>query len=622
MPTLTIYDVRAACVSGVGAARSPDACPPHRPGSRRRSLTSALAALGFLSALPAGSVMAQAAAAGEWTMPAKDYASTRYSKLAQITPANATRLRAVWTFSTGVLAGHEGQPLVVENTMYVVTPWPNVLYAFDLTQEGYPLKWKYRPDVNPNAIGVSCCDVINRGAFYADGKVIYNLLDGHTVAVNAETGEEVWKTAIADVDEGETTPMAPFVVKDRVFVGAAGGEFGIYGFVKALDLKTGKLLWTARNIGPDADMLINPGTFKPFYDKGTDLGKSTWPGETYKTGGAPVWGWMSYDPELDLLYYGVGNPSPYNAEQRVGDNKWTSSILARRPSDGSLVWAYQTTPHDNWDYDAVSTLILADVRIGGKVRKALVTFNKNGFQYTLDRATGEVLAAPAYVQVNWAKSIDLKTGRPVLDSTKQTGASKGNVKGVCPSLEGGVSPASPAAYSPRTGLFYTSTNNMCMDFAATEAQHFRGTPYIGAGTPYYAGPGGHLGAFMAWNASTGKKVWELKEHFPNWSGALVTAGDVAFYGTLDGWFKAVNAKTGKLLFKQKVGSGIVGNPITYRGPDGKQYVAVYAGIGGDWFLLAGDVRSDDPADVRAPADPYKDIGRHTSQGGIVWIFGL
>jgi PQQ-dependent dehydrogenase (methanol/ethanol family) len=622
MPTLAIYNGCAGCASAFGAAWPPNVRPPHRPRSRWRGLASAFATLGCLSALPAAPVLAQAKADGEWTMPAKDYASTRYSKLAQITPANATRLRAVWTFSTGVLAGHEGQPLVVKNTMYVVTPWPNVLYAFDLSQEGYPLKWKYRPDVNPNAIGVSCCDVINRGAFYADGKVIYNLLDGHTVAVNAETGEEVWKTAIADLDEGETTPMAPFVVKDRVFVGAAGGEFGIYGFVKALDLKTGKLLWTARNIGPDADMLINPGTFKPFYDKGTDLGKSTWPGETYKTGGAPVWGWMSYDPQLDLLYYGVGNPSPYNAEQRVGDNKWTSSILARRPSDGSLVWAYQTTPHDNWDYDAVSTLILADVRIGGKVRKALVTFNKNGFQYTLDRATGEVLAAPAYVQVNWAKNIDLKTGRPVLDSTKQTGASKGNVKGVCPSLEGGVSPASPAAYSPRTGLFYTSTNNMCMDFAATEAQHFRGTPYIGAGTPYYAGPGGHLGAFMAWNASTGKKVWELKEHFPNWSGALVTAGDVAFYGTLDGWFKAVDAKTGKLLFKQKVGSGIVGNPITYRGPDGRQYVAVYAGIGGDWFLLAGDVRSDDPADVRPTSDPYKDIGRHTSQGGIVWIFGL
>jgi len=590
--------------------------------SRRRRRRAMLALLAALGVLPARAASAQVAADGEWTMPAKDYSSTRYSKLAQITPANATRLRPVWTFSTGVLAGHQGQPLVVKNTMYVVTPWPNVLYAFDLTEEGYPLKWKYRPDVSANAIGASCCDVINRGAFYADGKIIYNLLDGHTVAIDAASGKELWKTQFADVAAGETTPMAPFVVKDRVIVGASGGEFGIYGYVKALDLKTGKIVWTARNVGPDAEVLAKEGTFKPFYDKGSDLGAKSWPDTAYKIGGAPVWGWMSYDPELDLVYYGVGNPSPYNAEQRPGDNKWTGSVLARHPGDGSLVWAYQFTPHDNWDYDAVSTMILADVKVGGKPRKALVTFNKNGFQYTLDRATGEVLAAAPYVQVTWAKSIDLKTGRPVLDSTKLTGASKGNVKGVCPSLEGGVSPASPAAYSPKSGLFYTSTNNMCMEFAAVPTQHVRGTPFIGAGTPYQAGPGGNLGAFMAWDASTGKKVWENKEHFPNWSGALVTAGDVAFYGTLDGWFKAVDARTGKLLSKFKVGSGIVGNPISYRGPDGKQYVAVYAGIGGDWFLLAGDVRSDDPADVRPPSDPYKDIGRHTSQGGIVWIFGL
>src|SRR5882724_4909777 len=214
---------------------------------------------------------------GQWTMPGKDFGSTRYSGLTEINAQNAKGLHPVWTFSTGVLAGHQGQPLVVKNTMYVVTPWPNVLYAFDLTQDGYPLKWKYRPDVSANAIGESCCDVINRGAFYADGKIIYNLLDGHTVAVDAESGKELWKTQIADLNEGETTPVAPFVVKDRVIVGASGGEFGIYGWTKGLDLKTGKVVWTARNIGPDAEILAKPGTFKPFYDKGTDLGKSTWP---------------------------------------------------------------------------------------------------------------------------------------------------------------------------------------------------------------------------------------------------------------------------------------------------------------------------------------------------------
>jgi alcohol dehydrogenase (cytochrome c) len=575
--------------------------------------------ISILLAVPAH---AQAPDDGQWTMPGRDYASTRYSGLAEITAGNAGRLRPVWTFSTGVLAGHEGQPLVVKNTMYVVTPWPNVLYAFDLMREGYPLKWKYRPDVSRNAIGIACCDAVNRGAVFADGKVIYNLLDGHTVAVDAATGREVWKTQIAHLSEGETTPMAPFVVKNRVIVGASGGEFGIYGWIRALDLTSGRIAWTARNIGPDSAVRARRGTFKPYYDTGSELALTTWPRDGWKTGGAPVWGWMSYDPALDLLYYGTGNPAPYNAEQRPGDNKWTSSVLARRPADGSLVWAYQFTPHDNWDYDAASEMILADLTIGGRPRKVLVNFNKNGFQYTIDRATGEVLVAEPFVYLNWARSVDLRTGRPVVDSAKLTGASKGNRKNICPSLEGGKSPASPAAYSPRTGLFYTSTNNICMDFAATVAARIAGTPFVGAGTPYQAGPGGFLGAFIAWDAASGHKVWEAREPYPLWSGALVTAGDVAFYGTLDGWFKAADAKTGKELWKFKVGSGVVGNPITYRGADGRQYVAVYAGIGGDWFLVTGDIRSDDPADVRPPADFMPDIARHTSQGGIVWIFAL
>ena len=555
---------------------------------------------------------------GQWTMPGKDYAATRYSTLAQITRANAPKLRAMWSFSTGVLGGHEGQPLVVNNTMYVVTPFPNVLYAFDLTQEGYPLKWKYRPDVNPTAVGVACCDAINRGAVYAAGKIVYNLLDGHTVAVDANTGRELWKTQIADMGQGETTPMAPFIVRDRVLVGPSGGEFGIYGWVKALDLATGKILWTAHNMGPDSLMIARPGTFTG----GANLGVSTWSGDSWRRGGAPVWGWISYDPQLDLIYFGTGNPGPYNTEQRPGENKWTNSVLARRPRDGALVWAYQFTPHDSWDFDANAEMILADFVVGGRMRKVLVTFNKNGFAYTLDRATGELLVAEPFAHVTWAKGIDRRTGVPIVDSTMVTGASRGNVRGICPSLEGGKSPVSSSAFSPRTGLFYTATNNLCMNFEATQVTRIPATPFIGATTPYVAGPGGHMGAFIAWDAARGRKVWEIKERFPVWSGTVVTAGDVAFYGTLDGWFKAVDIRTGRALWKFKVGSGVVGAPITFRGPDGKQYVAVYAGIGGDWFLLSGDVRSDDPADLRPPADFAPDLARHTSQGGIVWIFGL
>lgn len=582
-----------------------------------------LLVLTLLAGVPALDGMAQRRPDdGQWTMPGKDYAATRYSGLAQLTTGNVARLKPVWSFSTGVLRGHEGQPLVVNNTMFVVTPYPNVLYAFDLTQPDYPLKWKYRPSVDANALGVACCDAINRGAFYADGKIVYNLLDGHTVAIDAVTGKEIWNVKIADLAEGETTPMAPLVVRDRVIVGPSGGEFGIHGWAKALDLATGKLAWTAYNAGSDADMLVRPGTFKPFYDKGADLGLSTWSGDTWKTAGAPVWGWLSYDAELDLVYYGVGNPGPWNPEQRLGDNKWSNSVLARRPGDGSLVWAYQFTPHDNWDYDSNAEMILTDLLINGRMRKVLVHFDKNGFAYTIDRATGEVLVAESFVPVNWASRIDLKSGRPVLDSTKLTGASKGNIKYICPSLEGGKSPVSAAAYSPRTGLFYVSTVNLCMDFQATNVGRIRGTPFIGATTPYQVGPGGHMGAFIAWDAATGKKKWEIKEKFPVWSGSLATAGDLVFYGTLDGWLKAAHARTGQVLWKFKVGSGVVGAPIAYTGPDGKQYVAVYAGIGGDWALLSGDVNSADPNDVREPADFAKDLARYTSQGGIVWIFAL
>jgi lanthanide-dependent methanol dehydrogenase len=590
----------------------------------RSLVVGSLVALLASAAAAAAPAAAKAAAAddGQWSMPSKDYAATRYSTLTQITRSNAHGLHPVWTFSTGVLGGHEGQPLVVNNTMYVVTPWPNVLYAFDLTKEGYPLRWKYRPAVSPNAIGVACCDSINRGAFYSNGHIYYNLLDGHTVAVDAKTGHELWNTQVADVAVGETVTMAPLVVKDRVIVGASGGEFGIYGWLKGLEASSGKIVWTAHNIGPDADMLIHADTFKPPYGQGADQGASSWANSAWKNGGAPVWGWLSYDPDLDLVYYGTGNPSPYNPEVREGDNKWANSVLARRPQDGALIWAYQFTPHDNWDFDSTGAMVLADVKVNGSPVKALVHFDKNGFAYVLDRATGKLINAAPFAVENWAKSIDLQTGKPVLDPTKQTGVSKGNVKGICPSLEGAVSPASPPAYSPHLGLFFTSTNNFCMDYEATRSTYMKGTPYIGANSPYMAAPGGNLGALVAWDAGAGKRVWEIAEPYPSWSGVLATAGDVVFYGTLDGWFKSVDATTGKVLSKFKVGSGVVGNPITFRGPDGKQYVAVFAGIGGDWQLLSGDTNSADPADVRPPLDMMKQIARHTSQGGMVWIFGL
>ena len=561
-------------------------------------------------------------AAGEWQMPAGDYASSRFSDLAQITPANAANLKASWTFSTGVLRGHEGQPLVVNNTMYLVTPYPNVSYAIDLATAGQPLKWKFRPENAQAAAGQACCDVVNRGAAYADGKIFYNLLDGHTVAVDAANGTQLWRTRMADLNRGETMTMAPIVVKGKVLVGSSGGEMGVRGWLAAIDAKTGKEVWRGYNTGSDRDMKVG-SRFKAFYpqDNGKDLGLTSWPGETWKQGGAAVWGWLSYDPELNLVYYGTSNPGPWNPSVRKGDNKWSCAIMARDADTGELVWAFQVTPHDMWDYDTVNENILVDLPLGGTTRKALVHFDRNGYGYTIDRATGEVLVAQPFVQMNWSTGVDLKTGRPQVVPEKMTAEGK-LVKDICPSLEGGKN-QQPAAFSPRTGLFYVPTNNLCMDFEVRAVSYIPGTPYIGANAPEKKGPGGHGGEFIAWDATTGKKVWGIEEPFPVWGGALATAGGVVFYGTLDGWFKAVDASSGKELWKFKVGSGVVGNPIAYLGPDGKQYIAVYSGIGGDMgLLIAGDVAANLPFDVRERGSTLPELSRWTSWGGMLFVFSL
>ncbi|HEX7020740.1 MAG TPA: methanol/ethanol family PQQ-dependent dehydrogenase [Gemmatimonadaceae bacterium] len=560
--------------------------------------------------------------AGEWMLPGRDYANSRYSPLSQITAANARNLHVAWTFSTGVLRGHEGQPLVVGNTMYLVTPYPNVAYAIDLANPALPLKWKYRPENAQAAVGIACCDVVNRGASYAAGKIVYNLLDGHTVAVDAATGKELWRAAMGDINKGETITMAPLVVNDKVIVGSSGGEMGVRGWIAALDLATGKQLWRAYNVGPDAD--IKAGTrFKPYYARegGANTGVASWPGEAWKMGGATVWGWISYDPELNLIYHGTSNPGPWNQVQRPGDNKWSAAIIARDANTGEMVWAFQPTPHDMWDYDAVNENILVDLPIGGGTRKALVHFDRNGFAYTMDRATGQVLVAQPYVPMNWSSGVDLTTGRPRVNVDKQTAQGK-NVKDICPSLEGGKN-QQPAAFSPRTGLFYVPTNNLCMDFEGREVTYIAGTPYIGGNAPETGGPGGYKGEFIAWDAVHGKKLWGIREPFPVWSGALATAGDVVFYGTLDGWFKAVDARTGKVLWSFKTGSGIVGAPMTYTGPGGKQYVAVYTGIGGDMgLLIAGDVAANLPYDVRERGTTLPELARYTSWGGMLFVFSL
>jgi lanthanide-dependent methanol dehydrogenase len=561
---------------------------------------------------------------GQWTMPAKNYSSTRFSGLSEINTSNAKELRLAWTFSTGVLRGHEAAPLVVGSTMYVVTPFPNYLYAIDLAQPGGAMKWRYDPQQTRAAPGVACCDVVNRGAAYADGTIFYNTLDAHTVAVDAETGREKWKTKLGDINRGESMTMAPLVVKGKVLVGNSGGEFGIRGWLTALDAATGKIAWRAYHTGPDSAVLIG-ASFDPPYaaDKKKDLGLTTWNAEQWKVGGAGVWGWISYDPELDLIYYGTSNPGVWNPALRPGDNKWASSIFARDPDTGEARWAYQWTPHDEHDYDGINENLLLELPIGGAgspPRRVLVRPERNGFIYVMDRATGRILSADPYGPVTWASRIDLQTGRPVLNAEKATGNRL--ARNVCPAAPG-MKDWQPSAFSPRTGWLYLPYNNLCMDYEGTDASYIAGTPYVGARVRMYAGPGGHRGVFAAWDPVARRKVWEIKENFPVWSGAVVTAGDVVFYGTMDRWFKAVNARTGEVLWQTRVGSGIIGQPMTYRGPDGKQYVAVLSGVGG-WAGAAalGLMPDKDPNIGLGFPIAVKDLPEHTPQGGMLYVYAL
>ncbi|MCC6589729.1 MAG: methanol/ethanol family PQQ-dependent dehydrogenase [Bryobacterales bacterium] len=584
-------------------------------------MKAAWAVLSVVCALSAQTKPGVDSTSAEWPMAPGSYSNTRYSTLNQVNRSNVGSLKLAWSFETGLTRGHEAAPLVVGDTMYIVTPFPNRVYAFDLNKNG-GRKWEYHPTPAPAAQGVACCDTVNRGAAYSNGKIIFNTFDVHTIALDAATGKLLWKTKLGDYNLGESITMAPLVVKGKVLVGNSGGEFGVRGWVTALDENTGAIVWRAYSTGPDKDVLIG-ANFKPFYEdhKGGDLGLKSWMGDQWRIGGGTVWGFLSYDPEADLIYYGTGNPGPWNSEQRPGDNKWTSTIFARRPETGEAVWAYQVGPHDEWDYDSVNECILADITFQGKPRKVLLHPGRNGFVLTLDRLTGQVLAAGAFTHVNTVKGLDYKTGRPVENEVKKTAMGK-TIKDICPAAPGGKD-WQPGSYSPRTGLLYLPHNNLCMEWAGVKANYIAGTPYVGAEVKYYAGPGGHRGEFTAWDVANNKAAWKFPERFPIWSGTVVTAGDVVFFGTMDRWFRAVDARTGKTLWQFQTLSGIIGQPTTFLGPDGKQYVAVMCGVGG-WAgaVVSAGLDTRDGTAGNGFGALMADLHKYTPRGGVLYVFSL
>lgn len=571
-----------------------------------------------------------------WATWGGDYAGTRYSKLSQINTKNVKNLQPAWTFSTGVLRGHEGGPIVVNGVIYIHTPFPNTVYAID--QKTKAVIWEYTPQQDADVtIPVMCCDTVNRGLAYGHGKIYLQQSDTVLTALDAKTGKRVWSVQNGDPKLGMTNTNSPMVVKDKVLTGISGGEFGVRGFLAAYNAHTGELEWKGYSMGPDSDTLINPAKTTTWENgKVTKVGANsslkTWEGDQWKIGGGTTWGWYSYDPDLNLVYYGSGNPSTWNPVQRPGDNKWSMSLWARDADTGEVKWVYQMTPHDEWDYDGINETVLADQNINGQLRKTIVHFDRNGFGYTLDRVTGELLVAEKFDKaVNWASHVDMHTGRPVVVdqySTEFNGEDE-NSTGICPAALGSKN-QQPVSYSPQTGYFYISGNHVCMDYEPFEVEYTAGQPYVGATLSMY--PAGkdaktgkengstNLGQFTAWDATKGEIIWTKDEPFSVWSGSVATAGGVVFYGTLEGYLKAVDAKTGEELYKFKTPSGIIGNVNTWE-YNGKQYVGVLSGVGG-WAGIGMAAGLEGDTEGLGAVGAYRSLSSFTKLGGVFTVFAL
>jgi lanthanide-dependent methanol dehydrogenase len=563
-----------------------------------------------------------------WATQAGDMFNQRYSKLAQINKGNVGKMQVAWTFSTGVLRGHEGSPLVIDGKMYLHSPFPNKVFAVDLDTQ--KILWKYEPKQDPAVIPQMCCDTVNRGLAYAEGKIILQQADSMLIALDAKTGKLIWSTKNGDPKLGAVNTNAPHIFKNKVITGISGGEWGVRGFIAAYNLSDGKPAWKGYSVGPDSEMLIDPektmtwtnGAMAPV---GKDSSLKTWKGDQWKIGGGTTWGWYSYDKALNLMYYGSGNPSTWNPAQRPGDNKWSMTIFARDVDTGMAKWVYQMTPYDEWDFDGINEMILADIPVKGKPTKALVHFDRNGFGYTMDRATGALLVAEKFdPKVNWATHVDMKTGRPQVVakySTAQGGADV-NTKGICPAALGSKD-QQPASFDPNTGLFYVPTNHVCMDYEPFKVEYTAGQPYVGATLSMFPAPGSHggMGNYIAWDAGTGKIVQSKAEKFSVWSGSLNTAGGLSCYGTLEGYLKCVDAKDiNKELFKFKTPSGIIGNVFSYE-HKGKQFIGVFSGIGG-WAGIGMAAGLEKDTDGLGAVGGYRELNQYTELGGSLTIFAL
>lgn len=510
------------------------------------------------------------------------YNLQRFSTLNQINKDSVKNLVPVWNYSFNDDRSEESQPLVYQGVIYVTSH--NATMAVD-AKTGKQI-WKSKVEYPAETPRIVCCGIINRGAALYDGKVFRTTLDANVIALDAKDGKELWRQKAADIKEGYSMTVAPLVADGIVITGISGAEFGTRGFIDGWDPQTGKHLWRTHSI-PSPD----------------EPGGDTWKGDTWKLGGGSTWITGSYDPELNTVYWGIGNPGPFNSAVRPGDNLYTCSVLAMDPKTGKIKWHYQFSPNNPFDYDSVAEMVLADMNVEGKPTKVLMDANRNGFFYVLDRTNGKLLAANPYVKVNWATGIDMKTGRPIeTDVSKE--AREGKKVTVYPSILGGKN-WEPMSFNPQTGLAYANTLAFGGRYKTEPATFKQGEWYLGMDLTdlweWGDGPRGHLKAI---DPMTGKAKWEAPSDIPRFSGVLSTAGGVVFSGALTGEFEAFDADTGKKLWQFQTGSGIEGQPVTWQ-QDGVQYVAVTSGYGGVYSLFSGDERL-------AKVPP----------GGSLWVFAV
>jgi len=520
----------------------------------------------IVATLLAASWLARPAAAQSgWPAYGGDSANTRYSPLSRINTSTVNRLKVAWVLQFGSLEAQESTPVVVGDTLYVTTSaGPRYVYAVNAKTGA--IRWKYAPEIPPDVQQTTCCGLDNRGVAYAHGKLFVARLDAMLVALDAGTGKELWKAKVVDYKQGHAITSPPTIAKNLVVTGFAGGEYGVRGAITAYDQETGREVWRTYTV---------PGPGEP--------GNETWKGESWKTGGGAAWFIGSYDPQLNLVYYGASNAAPWGGGVRGPDsseygqytNLYTASTLALDADTGRIVWHYQTTPYDVWDYDGVNELVLVDAPVDGQKTPLALKADRNGFFYVLNRKTGQLVSAQPFVLDNWAKGIDRATGRPIEVAEKRPRQDVW-ARDVCPNLFGGKN-WEPMSYSPQTGLVYIPTFNLCMDIVNRTQDYKPGAFYLASEFELAkAGPGDYMSELVAWDPIKQQKVWGSKEELPFMGGALSTAGGLVFHGNVFGIFKALDAWTGKVLWQFSTGSGITAGPATYE-VDGVQYVAVVSG---------------------------------------------